>query len=274
MIESDQLVEQIQKFDSRLPDTLNKNNKVWSFILELREIFDRVVIFDQKNFLQELASIGFPNRDKVDVEVLRSIILKSIKKYREKVDFLDELSRSRLDIVEKIMIENDFSMMLDDNDEMVLIDKIVSEFIARIYFFLHSIIYIDEEESIKSEIIQFKKTESQHSNDSARPLNGFHKIDFTYVDSKLNFLIQISDIMIGLIKELYVFSSVFSGTHKEWGEYLCTLKTGMTELQLDTMFKICQLHDSSITYHPGMQSTITPVSHRERFDIMLKIFSV
>ncbi len=271
IVESDQLIKEIELYENRLPETILLNSKVSEFHLGLKNLFDKVVRYDQLNFFVKLHELNFPDINKVDVEKLRILVKEQLDNYL-KNNKLTDIECDYLKPLKRILDANDFYFSLDaPKKEYCLLDSLTFVYFSRLLDYPKSIHILDNEYDIQTDLFNYKKKDKQSFNKGS-VLGDLSKVKFNFSDSKKNFILQISDIMVGFIKEIYLFCDKSKVDVENWKDMLEIMDKNFTEKQRNTLIMFCNIHQKSLLISNVNQLTTIPLDSRKRFDELVCYF--
>lgn len=268
LLESDELIDEIHKHSLLLPKTLIFDNEVMMFHLGIKTFFDKAILFNQKQFFEELYKIGFPDVKENDIEKLRKITLDHFESYINS-EITSEEDDKYIKPIKRILENNDFYFMIDKPDHPNrLMDSFSFIYFNRILSFNKSKVCLDNEYNVENDFNTYKGEKPDKS-----ILNGLSKVNCVFESSDKNIMLQISDIVVGLVKELYVFCGISKNSLNNWGDYLENFSENLTDRQMESIKLFCKLHQKSLTLYNGIQQTTMPIDTRLKFDYMCKYFS-
>ncbi len=267
IIESDALIEEINEFAKTLPSYKCIEEEVVNFHFALKDLFGKMIDFNQLALLERLYNIDFPNTEKVNIEELREIILSHIDSYIES-NVITEIEEIYCESIRKIVSKTDFFFMFDYPDKPYsLIKELTFIYINRLSDFHKSKIVLDNEIDVQEDLRSFKNIELKQR--IKKKHNQIYKIHYSFQDSKHNFILQISDILVGVIKEFYNFCIYSDIKINKWEEFLDEFYSNLTDCQRENIVLFMNLHVKSLELYNGIQKTTTRLEHRKKFDMLM-----
>ncbi len=223
--------------------------------MELKTVFYELVKIDLNNFIRIMYKYEYPNIDREKANLFLDEILTFIKNNKQKFTLKYPLLIDKLEIVCRIIqnSKNKELRFIVDETSYVLIENLFIFYKRPICIFINSKHIFDEENSIE-EI--------------------FNKYDFYFKDKKWenyefqnsshNDLIQISDVLIGLIGKLFEYIN-----NTEFNE-LIELKKKLTITQLENLFKLKELFEKSDNQSTALTHSIVSLIERDKLVLLLK----
>ncbi len=139
--------------------------------------------------------------------------------------------------------ENDKLLFVQNNEDYMLQENYASFYVDRIMTFSKSKHCFDEELSIQSEVERLLRAYGSES------LNSYN-----FVESTNNCMIQISDLVAGLLGKMFIF---FNTTCK--GDFRKIVKK-LTDLQIENLCELQQLRRKSDSRNKGFLHSITAIT--------------
>lgn len=267
IIESDALIEEINEFAKTLPSYMCIEEEVVNFHFALKDLFGKMIEFNQLALLERLYNLDFPNIEKVNIEELRETILSHIDNYIES-NVITEVEEIYCESIKKIVSKTDFFFMLDYPDKPYsLIKGLTFIYINRLSDFHKSKIVLDNEIDVEEDLRSFKNIELKQR--IKKKHNQIYKIHYSFQDSKYNFILQISDILVGVIKEFYNFCIHSNINIDKWEEFLEEFYSNLTDCQRENIVLFMNLHVKSLKLYNGIQKTAARLEHRKKFDMLM-----
>lgn len=271
LVESDELVLQTELYGMTLLNTVAKLQKIIEFPYNLKTYFDKILQHKQLELFKKLHSINFPDIQKVDIEVLRNIVTSHVDDYLSNHHPSTE-EKKYLKAIDAILKNTDFFLMLTDPDKPHrLMDSFTSFYLLRLSAFYKSVIRLDNEYEIEYDFDLFKNLNKKRK-ESISELEELSKINYSFQKSDQNFLLQLSDITIGIIKEFYNFCLFSDVPIEDWDNYIKEFEKNLTKTQQENIRLFCELHKKSLSIYNGIQHTTTPLDGRKKFDVLVKYF--
>lgn len=271
LIESNELVLQTELYGMTLPNTLLKPELIMYFPYKVKTYFDKILKYKQFELFHKLHSINFPDIESVNIEVLRDIVTSHVHDYLSHHNISTE-EKKYVKAINAILEKTDFFLMLTNPDKPHrLMDSFTSFYLVRLSAFYKSLIRLDNEYDVESDFESFKKS-SKKRKEHSREIAELSKIKYSFQRSDQNFVLQLSDIIIGLIKEFYNFCLFSDFSIEEWENYIKEFEKNLTEIQRENIKLFCELHQKSLSIYNGIQHTTTPLDGRKKFDILVKYF--
>lgn len=271
LIESIQLSDEISRYANKLPFTLNKEDLVMEFHFGLKGFFDKILRYKQFEIFEKFHSINFPDIEKVDIEELRTIVTSHVSDYLEHHTVSIEEERY-VDAINRILEKTDFFLMLDNPDKPHrLMSSLTSLYSTRILDFQKSTIYLDNEYGVEEDLMLLK-SENKNSKEKDNTFDGLSKIKYSFQKSDQNFILQLADITVGLVKEFYNFCLCSDVPMQEWASYIREFDEDLTQIQRENIQLFFELHNKSLSRYNGIQHTTTPFDGRKKFDSLLRYY--
>lgn len=228
----------------------------------IKEFFCDFVKKNQFELLESLYDLGFPCiEDDSSLNQFKKKLINCFNKYIASKESNSFLEKKYIKTILGVINEQDFLFILD-YQEKVLISDFSAYYITYLQHFPKSKIILDEEKSIKDKLFKHITRERREMK-TAYPR-------YKFEDSKENFILQLSDIFIGIIKEMYRFCIEYEeNQYGVFQEYLRNID--FTEEQKITLRLLSEIHCKSVDFYVWCQKTSIPISAHERFFDMLKL---
>lgn len=178
--------------DSAVMNSKLKNNIYFSIINELKSELFKYITIDKANFLELLYSYEYPNIKKDKINDFINSILDFLELHEEKIE-----NKVMLEVIKSLLNEsvkaNELCFIMDEIDS-ILIDDFVLFYLRPIYMFKNSIHIFDEESEIQNKMNGMQLYDSDELIES-----------YSFKESHHNPLIQISDIITGLVGKYFSY---------------------------------------------------------------------
>lgn len=183
-----------------------------SLNLYIKDLFYRVILSDRSEFISGMNSYGYPNISKDNASGFTNWI---IGYFRSRINVLDDYSAEMLrQFLRKMEMLNDYAFLGEDK-ENVLIDTFSDFYFKKIYMYNKSKHIFDQEAAIQNEVGGMEFI-----------VNGQLLNNYSFIDSKSDIMIQLSDVMAGL------FGKYFTFIRQSNAETLSNLKHSYNPIQL------------------------------------------
>lgn len=133
-------------------------------------------------------------------------------------------------------------VFLHDNESNILVEEYYTLYQSRCYTYKYSLHHFDFEKVILA------KMQASPMTDNGQPF-----VNYDFLDSKQNKMIQVSDVFVGLMAKMFQFLDAISI------EAIATLKTEENTVALVNFSKINELINRSDSYHPMMIQNVNDI---------------
>lgn len=272
LIESEELGDEINRYSRSLPPTLRKFDLEMEFHFGLKTFFDKITQFKQLDFFKQLHSINFPDIEKVNIEALREIVSLHINDYLIHNSITPEEERY-VKPIKNIIEKNNFFLMLQNPDKPYrLMNSLSFLYFTRLLDFHNSTIHLDNEYDVENELNSLKNNDRKGKLKNTI-LEGLSKLKYSFGKSDHNFILQVADISIGLVKEFYTFCLCSDISISEWDNFIKEFDENLTPIQSENIRLFFDLHTKSLYRYNGIQHTTMPIDGRKKFDALLKYYN-
>lgn len=226
---------------------------------ELKAMFLELVKYSLNEVIFKLNSYGYPVIKKESSNEFVSFLLSIIKKGVGNIDdrYLD--SESLIPLLEAILQEskNKELSFLESNEDLnyLLIDSFVEFYQHKTWIFVHSVHIFDEENQIKPLLQRNKQYYKKH------PIE-----NYSFSDSKSEELIQISDILVGILGKYFEFINQINSLNIE------TEIQNLTLIQKENLSLLLKLCKNSEKYNKAYIHYIASVANIRK-DILISELS-
>lgn len=223
--------------------------------MELKTIFYELVKIDITGFISILYKYEYPNIDRKKANAFLDEILAFMEdnklKLISKYPFINSELSNIYQIIESS--KNKELTFIVDEKSHILIDNLFVFYKHKFGVFINSLHVFDEESSIE-EI--FNKMDFYANSQKWK--------NYQFQNSENNDLIQISDVLIGLIGKLFEYIN-----DTECNE-LAQIKETLTETQLKNLSTLADLFDKSDNQSTALIYSICSLSERYKLDLLLR----
>lgn len=175
-----------------LPYDEASENALFMFYRPLKNALYTEVLKDLDSYLEILFEFGYPNirKDSITsfIKKLYELYFNNYEGHDNIEDFPKELLRQMM----KSAISNESLVFLEDNEDFVLIDKFHMTYMNQMLRFPSATHIFDNEYEIEKKIIIEQKDLVDY-------------VSYKFVDSKSELLIQLSDVIVGVMSEILSF---------------------------------------------------------------------
>lgn len=202
----------------------------------LKNALYQIIKHDPQTFLGTLEHFNYPSIELTEISNFTTWLLSFID---ANISIVDHVSGQILkSFITEALRLNELPFIMN-NDAHVLIDGFYIFYLERICTFKNSSHYID------SEAVVEEKLESLDLLDSGKTLKNYQ-----FIDSKTEPMIQVSDILAGILGKYFTF--IAQTPAKE----LLLIKNDLTKIQQDNLSKLKKLIDKSDKFSQGLFHTI------------------
>ncbi|AZA77055.1 hypothetical protein EG359_06315 [Chryseobacterium joostei] len=164
------------------PDLFKRNKEL---VFTLKNDLYQIVKQETESFRKLFFNYGYPNIKKHELNDFINDFIQLLESYEGKIEYHGSIQSLIILLESSIQKELVFIMNNKDN---ILIDSLSNFYLKPIYTFLNSNHIFDNEEEIKKTISKFNITSD------GEPVK-----NYSFVDSKDNTLVQLSDIFVGIV---------------------------------------------------------------------------
>lgn len=226
--------------------------------LDLKTVFYEFIKVDLDSFLKILYKYDYPN-----IKREKSIqFLDEVSQFIEKnrVEFIEKYPFLNLKLIDIILYllkqadKQDLTFIMDEKDN-ILIEHLFPFYLRPLGIFKNSQHIFDEEKQIEDFFFSYDLFDGE---------NKWENIKFE--DSKENVLIQISDVIVGLIGKLFDY------TNNLTFEQITNIRTQLNENQIKNCSSIAKLLLKSDNHSLAFNHSIQSLIDKEKFSKVLEQF--
>ena len=173
-------------------------NSLQPFVLfknfyELHEGFYRIFRLHQQDYLQKLVDFGYPEVSPNVLHEFKQWLLAITDQYMSETNDTSIIIRYLRTVFQSSLLMDNTFQFVPDTDSGVYIDKLDMFYFTRIATFKNSTLYLDGEADIEKRAKELVRNTNKIKN------------NFQFVESESNTWIQMSDIMMGIIRKYVDF---------------------------------------------------------------------
>ncbi len=219
------------------------------FVNNMKACLHLIALKEEEYFISLLVKYDYPNIKKIEISDFINKLIELIMKYEDESDLhiwlvkLRQLLKENLKKGELIFVEN--------NDDHILMEDFVVFYMQPIYMFINSEHRFDKESIVFERIKEMKLT-----------FNNIQINNFEELDSKDNLLVQLSDVIAGLMAKFFDYIT---------GNDIENIKLNienLSKIQNDNFVTFCKIIDKSDKYNRAfIHSSISNID-RKKFGLL------